>query len=221
MSDLQKYVDALFIHQRQTAEVKDLKEEVLSNMVAKRDDLIVQGIDKEAATQMAKENLSSVEGLVSGSLLAYADHYYAECLQNSLLGSILLWICTFPLLFTRYGFLSFCTLCVAIVFGALYVVRNKRKTDKVSFLSLTASQQLKKRVWIIWGIFFLVYVAAVAAVTFGSNIWFGQPVQISGPYQSANLAVRFYVPLLTIAIPITVSSFPKVLIKNEKRVEHE
>ena len=38
MIDLQKYVDGLFRHQRLTPEVKDLKEEILSNMIAKRDD---------------------------------------------------------------------------------------------------------------------------------------------------------------------------------------
>ena len=40
MIDLQKYVDGLFRHQRLTPEVKDLKEEILSNMIAKRDDMI-------------------------------------------------------------------------------------------------------------------------------------------------------------------------------------
>lgn len=43
MIDLKQYVDALFRHQRLTPEVKDLKEEILSNMTAKMDDLIAQG----------------------------------------------------------------------------------------------------------------------------------------------------------------------------------
>ena len=47
MIDLQKYVDGLFRHQRLTPEVKDLKEEILSNMIAKRDDLIAQGLSAE------------------------------------------------------------------------------------------------------------------------------------------------------------------------------
>lgn len=40
MTDLQKYVDSLFRHQQVTPEIKDLKEEIISNMIAKRDDLI-------------------------------------------------------------------------------------------------------------------------------------------------------------------------------------
>ena len=51
MIDLQKYVDGLFRHQRLTPEVKDLKEEILSNMIAKRDDLIAQGLSAEKATE--------------------------------------------------------------------------------------------------------------------------------------------------------------------------
>ena len=54
MIDLQKFVDGLFRHQRLTPEVKDLKEEILSNMIAKRDDLIAQGLSAEKATEKAK-----------------------------------------------------------------------------------------------------------------------------------------------------------------------
>ena len=68
--------------------------------------------------------------------------------------------------------------------------------------------------------FFLVYEAIMAASTFGSNIWFGRPLDISGPYQFANIAICFYAPLLTITIPITVGGFTKLLIKNEKRYEN-
>lgn len=51
MTDLQKYVDSLFRHQQLTPEIKDLKEEILSNMIAKRDDLIAQGMEAEIATK--------------------------------------------------------------------------------------------------------------------------------------------------------------------------
>lgn len=51
MTDLQKYVDSLFRHQQLTPEIKDLKEGIVSNMIAKRDDLIAQGMDAESATK--------------------------------------------------------------------------------------------------------------------------------------------------------------------------
>ncbi len=69
MTDLQKYVDGLFRHQPLTPEVKDLKEEILSNMLAKQDDLIAQGWDAEAAAEKAKESLSAVDSLIDGNQL--------------------------------------------------------------------------------------------------------------------------------------------------------
>ncbi len=63
MIDLQKYVDGLFRHQRLTPEVQDLKEEILSNMLAKRDDLIAQGLSAERAAEKAKESLSEIDYL--------------------------------------------------------------------------------------------------------------------------------------------------------------
>lgn len=221
MNDLQKYVETLFRHQRQTTEVKDLKEEILSNMTAKRDDFLSQGMDEAAAAQKAKESLVSIDGLLEGSQLTRIDRYHAQCLQTALLNSTVFWIFTLPLLFTGFAFFSFCGLLATAVFGILYAVKSKSQSDTVAFVSVSASEQRKKGTWIIWCIFFLISTGVMAAVTFGSNIWFGQPLHITGPYQFANIATRFYIPLLTIVIPITIGSFLKVLIKNEKRYGDE
>ena len=42
MKDLREYVEELFRNQRLTPEVKDLKEEILSNMIAKRTKILRQ-----------------------------------------------------------------------------------------------------------------------------------------------------------------------------------
>ena len=76
MIDLQKYVDGLFRHQRLTPEVKDLKEEILSNMIAKRDDLIAQGLSAEKATEKAKESLSAIDYLIDGNQLTDVGKYH-------------------------------------------------------------------------------------------------------------------------------------------------
>lgn len=60
MTELEKYVSELFKHQHPTPEVKDLKEEILNNMLAKRDDLVAQGFDAETATEKAKRDLSDI-----------------------------------------------------------------------------------------------------------------------------------------------------------------
>ena len=105
MIDLQKYIDGLFRHQRLTPEVKDLKEEILSNMIAKRDDLIAQGLSAEKATEKAKESLSAIDYLIDGNQLTDVGKYHLECMQTLLLNCIVFWIFSLPLLFTHYALL--------------------------------------------------------------------------------------------------------------------
>ena len=220
MDELRAYVDELFRHQRLTIATKDLKEEILSNMLAKRNDLMEQGMSENEATKEAKASLVSVDGLVEGNQLTDVDRYHAECLQAVLLGCVIFWIFSLPLLFTRYALYSYFGLFATIVAGVFYLTR-KKEASAVAFLSVSARLKRKKIVWTVWVLFFLVYVGTMAALTFGSNLWFGRPLHITGPYQMANIAARFYIPLLTIAIPITFSSFTRILYKHEKGPENE
>lgn len=216
MTDLETYVDGLFRHQRMTPEVRDLREEILSNMIAKREDLMAQGFDEAAATEKAKESLSSVDSLIDGNQLTCVGSYRAACLQTTLLSCVLFWILSLPLLFFRFGFFSTLGFWLTLIFGLLYLRRIKNPSDAVAFLSIGAARRRRTIVWILWGLFFLVCTGVIAAVTFASNLWFGRPVVFTGPYQFAALVMRFYPPLLTILIPITVGSFPKILYKNRK-----
>lgn len=221
MIDLKQYVDELFRHQRLTPEVKDLKEEILSNMTAKMDDLIAQGIEADIAANKAKESLSTIDYLIDGNQLTDISKYRLECMQTVFLNCIIFWIFSLPLLFTHFSLFSYLGLLLTISSGMVYFVQNKQPSGVVAFLSIAASERRKKTAWIIWGLFFVVCAGIMAALTFGSNIWFGRPLNINGPYQMANVAVRFYMPLLTILIPITFSSFTKLLIKNRKGHENE
>lgn len=221
MIDLQKYVDGLFRHQRLTPEVKDLKEEILSNMIAKRDDLITQGLSAEKATEKAKESLSAIDYLIDGNQLTDVGKYHLECMQTLLLNCIVFWIFSLPLLFTHYAPTSYIGLLCVIISGCAYILSKDKKENVIAFLSLSASEHRKKVAWTIWSAFFLVAVGTMVALTFGSDIWFGRPLNITGPYQMANIAVRFYLPLLTIIIPITISSFSRILLKCRKGHEDE
>ena len=221
MTEIKDYVDGLFRHQHLTPEVKDLKEEILSNMLAKRDDLIAQGLDADSATKRAKESLPAIDDLIDGNQLTDIGKYHWECAQTLLLNSILFWILTLPLLFTGYAAFSYMGLILVILFGCICLWRKSKNTGSLVFLSVTASEQRKKIAWILWALFFLVAAGTMAALTFGSDIWFGRPLNIRGPYQMAHIAVRFYMPLLTIIIPITFSNFSKNLQKCGKEQENE
>lgn len=221
MTEIKEYVDGLFRHQRLTPEVKDLKEEILSNMLAKRDDLIAQGLDVVSATKKAEESLSAIDCLIDGNQFTDLGKYRLECAQQLLLNSILFWILSMPLLFTGAASFSYLGLLLVGLFGCIYFYRKRENTGGFVFLSVTASKQRQKMAWIVWALFFLVAVGTMAALTFGSDIWFARPLHISGPYQMARIAVRFYLPLLTIMIPMTFSSFTKILQKCGKGQENE
>lgn len=221
MIDLQKYVDGLFRHQRLTPEVQDLKEEILSNMIAKRDDLLAQGLSAENATEKAKESLSAIDYLIDGNQLTDVSKYHLECMQTLLLNCIVFWIFSLPLLFTHYALFSYTGLALVIISGCAYILRKDKKENTVAYLSITASKRRSKIAWGIWGMFFLVIIGTMAALTFESDIWFGRPLNIDGPYQMANIAVRLYLPLLTIIIPITISNFSKILLKSRREYEDE
>lgn len=217
MRELQEYVDSLFRHQRLTPEVKDLKEEILSNMAAKRADLLAQGVEKAEATRTAMESLSSVEGLIDGNQLTDLDRYRTECLQTALRNGIFFWIGTMPLLFTGYGLFCYLGMAVTAVLGIWYFIQMKCQSGSMAFVSREAGERRRRWVWILWGAFFLVAAGTMAALTFGGNLWFGVPPRLDGPYQLANLVSRFYLPLLTIFLPLTVGAFPKLLAKCEVR----
>ncbi len=221
MTDLQKYVDGLFRHQQTTPEIKELKEEIVSNMIAKRDDLIAHGMDIESATEKAKQSLSAVDFLIDGNQLTNVSKYHLECIQTVLLNCVVFWLLSMPLLVKMYSFVCHIGLALVIVSGCIYILRKRQAGSAAAFLSVTASKRRRNIAWIVWGLFFFVAVGIMAALTFGSDIWFGRPLNISGPYQMANIAVRFYLPLLTIIIPITFSSFSKILFKNKKEQKDE
>ena len=133
MIDLQKYVDGLFRHQRLTPEVKDLKEEILSNMIAKRDDLIAQGLSAEKATEKAKESLSAIDYLIDGNQLTDVGKYHLECMQTLLLNCIIFWIFSLPLLFTHYALTSYIGLLCVIISGCAYILSKIKKKKSLLF----------------------------------------------------------------------------------------
>ena len=141
-------------------------------MLAKRDDLIAQGLSAEKATEKAKESLSAIDYLIDGNQLTDVGKYHLECMQTLLLNCIVFWIFSLPLLFTHYALTCYIGLLCVIISGCIYISRKDKKVNVVAFLSLSASEQRGKIAWIIWGAFFLVAVGTMAALTFGSDIWY-------------------------------------------------
>ena len=221
MTTIESYVDGLFRHQKMTPELCDLKEEILSNMKAKRDDLVAGGMDAGQAAEKAMESLPDVEFLLDGNQLTDVGKYRMDCSRTVLLHCVIFWILSLPMLVAGYGTVSYAGLALVLISGGFYLFLKTWQGKQMAFLSMTDSRRRRNLIWIIWGLFFLVAVGTMTALTFGSNLWFGRLVTIDGPYQLANVAMRFYLPLITILIPITFHSFTTLLLKNRKDTEHE
>lgn len=211
MNELERHVEKLFRHQPDTPETRELREEILSNLQAKREDLLAQGMDERSATEAAKRDILSVDNLIDDQQPTNVERYRMACAQTVWLHCILFWIGTLPLLFTGYGWLGALGLGLSILSGVGYLLFWLIHPAEQEIRSLAAARQRKTIAWRIWGIFYIVAALSVAAVTFGSNLWYGTPVTIEGPYQWAVMVSRIYVPLLTVLIPLTVSRFAALL----------
>ncbi len=226
MDELERYVNALFRRQKDTAEMRELKEEILSNMQAQKMDLMAQGISEAQAIRQAKESLTSLEGLVEDKQLTWVDRYHADCLQSMLLSSVLFWILSLPGLMVnmRISQTAVWLGCGATAICAiLYIVQKCLKKDRTEILSISDSCRRAKLFWIVWGVFMAVVLLSGLALRFGSNIWFHRPVQIhiNGPYQLAMLVIPIYLLLLTALIPLTTAGFTRLLKKQAKESDHD
>lgn len=219
MNELEKYVDSLFTAHKKDPSVQELKNEIYSNLEARKQDLLLQGMDEKSAIHKAKESITNVEGLIESNRLIYVNRFKKECWQSILLHLTIVWILSIPLIiFQRFSWLNMTLLIAVICVGIVYVIKKSVDLEKVGFVNLESYQKRKRIAWILWGIFYGVYSLFLTALFFGSNLWFSRPISINGPYALAQITVQYYVPLLTISIPMVISDLLKILLKNEARV---
>lgn len=211
MNELERHVEKLFRHQPDTPETRELRAEILSNLQAKRDDLVAQGMNAAEATAAVKRDMSTVDGLLDDQQRINVERYRMACTQTVWLCCILYWIFTLPLLFLDCKLPSALGLILSVAVFVFFPLFWLLHPVKVETRSLAAARRRSTIIWRVWGIFYAVAALSMAAVTFGSNLWYGTPVTFEGPYQWASVLSRFYVPLLTIFIPIAVGRFASLL----------
>lgn len=221
MDELKKYTDDLFAHQPYTVKVQDLKDEIYSNLLAKKQDLINQGFSEDEAIAKTKESILSIDNVIEGNQLTYINRFKAECRQTLLLYATILWILSIPMLIVGAMPFSAITFLLVVAFGISYLGSKKQNHDDTAFINGYRYKTIRTTVWIIWLIFFAVCTVTISAILFGSNIWFARPVQIKGPYEFASIAAKYYIPITTILFPIAIGSFPQILAKNERKDENE
>ena len=88
MDELRVYVDALFARRGDTAENREMKEEIYGNLAARRDDLIAQGVPEAEAVRAAKAQLPSLDGVLGTVVRVNAQQWRTARLQSLLLASV-------------------------------------------------------------------------------------------------------------------------------------
>jgi len=224
MNPLQEHVERLFAGYKPTRQVRELKDEILSNLEAKVADLTAEGMAYNQAVEAAQANMMSVEGLIEEQSSYDVIKYRTALLQTALMYCLIAWIATIPMrLFRVAENLSLLLPLIAAVLGMIYLIARSSAASPqhrtVRFDS-TAAEHSRKLAWIIWVIFVLAVTMSTTALHMGSNIWFGRSVHISGPYQFGVLAANYAWPLVTIVIPLLFNASLRLKMKYEAGGSH-
>lgn len=223
MDPLQQHVQVLFRKYNRDAskQIEELKHEVLSNLEAKVADLTAGGMDREEAIAQATASITSVEHLIDDNRSVYVSQYSVEYVQIALLYALIAWIVSMPLRVVGIGAgINLLLLVISVLIGVAYMVllvlvREPGFREKRAFLNIRFAYDLRKKGWWLWAVFMLVSVLYTTAVRFGSNIWFWREVQISGPYQLAEMAIPYILPFFTLIVPLLLHVSPKLMMKYE------
>lgn len=88
MTDLERYIEELFSSYEDTPEIVDLKEEILSNMLAKIEDLKARGMSEDQAIEEAKTSLPSIDDLVDSGKKSPAEPKGLSTGLKALIGAL-------------------------------------------------------------------------------------------------------------------------------------
>ncbi|HEY5562113.1 MAG TPA: permease prefix domain 1-containing protein [Clostridiaceae bacterium] len=220
MDSLKNHVDSMFIKYKANNQIKELKAEVLSNLEAKVKDLMQSGMEYSQAVNKAKESINSIDYLIDGNRKVYINKYKLEYLQISLLYSIITWITTIPLTIIGAGILlNWILFICSFILGVVYFQYSRKRESEYlqckDFINLEFMLKARKMAWIIWDLYIVVITLCTTVIRFGSNIWFSRPINISGPYQFAEVTIGYVLPFVSIIIPLIINIAPKLILRYE------
>lgn len=220
MDDLKLYVNQLFRHYGQNSEMNELKEEILSNLAAKKEDLIASGIDETTALKIAKESITNIDNLIEGNIKVYKYQLKLELLQNILIYSMIAWILLIPCsIFRSSIILNVLIVWVILITGMIYLIErsnnNAKSWSSSGYINLSKLKRLSKYGWVIWIIFVGLSIIKTTGLHFASDIWFHRSIVIDGPFQFVSLIIEYMVPFVTIIIPLLLQRLAKLVIKYE------
>lgn len=217
------HVNRLFAHAPDTLDNRELKEEIHSNLAARIDDYISQGMNEEKAFQTAIQHIAGMDQVMSDHRRVQRVPYWTALLQSALIYCLIAWIITIPTRVVMQGSaINNLLMLVSLLVGGSYVLYmlTNRTNDpatsvKTTVIQTDAFMRWNRRIWWLWAVFMIVLWGTQAALRFGSNIWFNRPIQVDGPYQFAVMAIAFAIPLLSVIIPLVVHRAYRIISKYE------
>ncbi|MEK4662276.1 permease prefix domain 1-containing protein [Priestia sp. FSL H7-0729] len=222
-SRITRHVNRLFAHAPDTLDNRELQEEIHSNLAARIDDYISQGMNEERAFQTAIQHINGMDEVMSDHRRVQRVPYWTALLQSALIYSLIAWIINIPMRVLMQGTaINNLLMLVSFLVGGAYVLYmlTNRTNDPATSVKTTVIRildlvQWNRRIWWLWVAFVLVLWGTQAALRFGSNIWFNRPIQVDGPYQFAVIVIAFAVPLLSVIIPLVVHRAYRIISKYE------
>lgn len=224
MSRIEEHVEALFAKYRPTQQIVELKEEIHSNLTAKVQDLQAEGMAEEDAAAVAIRHLHSIDHLIDGNHKVYKFDFCKQLTQIAWLYAAIAWVISIPLgLVSRAAthitfFLPIVIVLLAVLYGVFSGLAKDRDRNLAIYMSQSTVRRWRRIVWFIWALFVLVATLSVTAVNFGSDIWFGRPMTISGPYEFGVITAQYVLPWLSILLPMLIHQVERLLQQEERHV---
>lgn len=219
MDDITKYVDKLFIKQKQTQYIIDLKSELISNIEARIEDNINRGLDYKSAFKEATANIKTADSFLTSTRKINIISFVKELLEFSLIILLITWIFTTVVSINRRIFFTNIIVLLGIICNIIaYIIVsiiNKKNASSTVNINIIKAKKLTRIIWILWTAFILIKTATTIAIRFGSNIWFGRAIKIDGPYQLSLLIMELILPLISIIIPLLFNIATKIIHKHE------
>ncbi|WP_211222617.1 permease prefix domain 1-containing protein [Paenibacillus daejeonensis] len=217
---MKQHVDNLFRGYRETAQVRDMKEEILGNLEAKTADLIAQGWDEEDAKHHAVASITSIDGLMDEEVKIAMKPFLLDLTQWTLIFLLLAWIIAIPSRAVGAGVLAQLVIMISLIcVGCWYVILlllMRHNSDGLRLVHRGKLTRIVRVVWGLWIVFLLICWLDVTGMLFASNIWFGRPIEISGPYQFAVIVYQYILPLLSLIVPLSARTALRILPRHER-----
>ncbi|MFC6464840.1 hypothetical protein ACFP65_07655 [Marinilactibacillus sp. GCM10026970] len=225
MKTIERHIDKLFKPYKKSKYILELKEEVYSNLLARKEDLELEGYSEEEAVKNTINYLNSIEHLIEENKVIDMNVLLSTLFQSVTLYTVLIWIGTLPLsLFPENSLLSFFFMLLTVLIGIVYLsyLRKTRSSNpKFKNFNIKRMQKLKKVIWQLWGGFIVIILLSVTGIYFASNIWFSRPVTIDGPYEFATIATSYLKPFAIIIIPLTMNRLANLVEESEEYLNEE